>query len=305
MFEADGPAAQDIATLGWLLLLVVGVIFLAVIVLTAYALWAAPGRRAWLARTGFVIAAGIGVPAVVLPVLLVYAVRTGVSLAERAGAPLLKITVTGEQWWWRVQYPDKPGGTGFATANEVRIPVGQPVELSLASADVIHSLWVPNLAGKVDMIPGRVNRLRLSAERAGVFRGQCAEYCGGPHARMALYLVALGTEEFERWLARQREPAAKPASVPLEHGQALFLKHGCGGCHAVRGTPAVGNTGPDLTHVGSRLSIAAGTLPNNAGTLGGWIASSQHIKPGNRMPSFHAFSGAELRALAAWLQSLE
>jgi cytochrome c oxidase subunit 2 len=277
-------------------------IFLAMAVLVTYALSASPRRRAWIARTGFVITAGIGFPAVVLSALLIHTLRAAVYLAD---APTVRIAVTGEQWWWRVEYLDAAGATQFATANEIHIPIGQPVELALASADVIHSFWMPNLAGKLDMIPGRMNRLRLSADRPGVIRGQCAEYCGAAHAHMALYLVAVSSEEYERWLTRQRLPASAPANAALEHGQALFMKHGCGACHKVRGTPAVGTAGPDLTHVGSRPSIGAGTLPNNAGTLGGWIASSQHIKPGNHMPSFRTFSGVELRAVAAWLESLK
>jgi cytochrome c oxidase subunit II len=189
-----------------------------------------------------------------------------------------------------VRYP------GFETANEIRIPVGRPVELILRSADVLHSFWVPVLAGKLDMVPGKENRLRVRADRAGQFRGQCAEYCGGPHAQMALYVVALPESEFEAWADRQKAPSRDE--------NRLFLAH-CAACHTVRGTPAAGVLGPDLTHVGSRLSIGAGILPNNAGTIGGWIASSQHIKPGNLMPSFEHFSGEELRALSRYVESLK
>jgi cytochrome c oxidase subunit II len=195
-----------------------------------------------------------------------------------------------------VHYLDAEGRRDFATANEIRVPVGRPVELQLKSADVLHSFWVPALAGKLDMIPGRTNVLRVRADRAGEFRGQCAEYCGGPHALMALFVVAEDPQRFEEWTQRQRRPAQ--AANPS------FISH-CGACHTVRGTAAVGTRGPDLTHVGSRLTIGAGLLPNNAGALAGWIASSQHLKPGNLMPSFEAFSGKELRGLAAYLESLK
>ena len=208
----------------------------------------------------------------------------------------LRIEVTGEQWWWRVRYLDAQGAPDFETANEIRIPAGRPVLLELKSADVIHSFWVPSLAGKLDMVPGRTNRLRLLASRPGEYRGQCAEYCGGPHAFMALFVVAEEAAQFERWAEGQRKPAAA--------ANALFTAH-CGSCHTVRGTQAAGALGPDLTHVGSRLSIGAGLLPNNAGALAGWIASSQHLKPGNLMPSFRHFSGEELRAMASYLQTLK
>jgi cytochrome c oxidase subunit 2 len=203
--------------------------------------------------------------------------------------PALRIHITAEQWWWRVRYP------GFETANEIRIPAGQPVELVLSSADVIHSFWVPTLAGKVDMVPGRENRLRVRAERAGEYRGQCAEYCGGPHGLMAFFVVALESSDFEAWTSHQQRPATA--------SNVLFTSL-CAACHTVRGTSAAGTRGPDLTHLASRRTIAAGLLPRNEGTLAAWIASSQHLKPGNLMPSFGMLAGDELRSLAAYLESL-
>jgi cytochrome c oxidase subunit 2 len=190
------------------------------------------------------------------------------------------------------------------TANEIRIPAGGIAELTLESADVLHSFSVPNLAGKLDMIPGRVNRLRLQAHTPGTFRGQCAEYCGGPHAKMAFYVIAETPEAFERWRAGQRANAAEPKDALSVQGKALFLSH-CVACHTVRGTDGRGTLGPDLTHVGSRHSLAAGILPNNRGTLAGWISASQNLKPGNLMPSMNLFSGTELISLAAYLESLK
>ncbi|MDQ3025891.1 MAG: cytochrome c oxidase subunit II [Pseudomonadota bacterium] len=294
VLDPQGPVAAAIAEIAWVLFAGGAVIFVLVMALTAWALFAPPPRRAWLARRGFVVAGGIIFPVLVLATLLVYTFlfRDGVHVGEGA----LKIEVVGHQWWWRVRYLDAAGRPDFETANEIRIPAGRPVELVLSSADVLHSFWVPNLAGKLDMVPGRVNRLRLAADRPGVFRGQCAEYCGGPHALMALYVVADDTEGFEQWLSQQRKPAAAPNPV--------FLSR-CAACHTVRGTQARGVLGPDLTHLGSRVSLGAGILPNNRDTLARWIVSSQHIKPGNLMPSTDGLVGDELRDLVAYLEDLK
>lgn len=305
IFETHGPAAEQIATLSAVLFIGGAIVFAIVLVLTVWALAAPPHWRRRLGRAGFVVGAGIMFPGAVLSTLLVYALIATGEITGDPGAQSLRIEVTGEQWWWRVHYLDVAGQPEFATANEIHIPVNRTVEFVLRSADVIHSFWVPNLAGKLDMVPGRVNRLRLRADRTGVYRGQCAEFCGGPHAQMALYVVALSEPEFARWRERQRRPAPALAKPELQRGRQLFERHGCGSCHAVRGTAAAGVFGPDLTHVGSRLSLGAGSLPVNAGTLAGWTASSQHLKPGNKMPSFNVFSGAEQRTLAAWLESLQ
>jgi len=189
-------------------------------------------------------------------------------------------------------------------ANELHLPVGRPVRIQLKSNDVIHSFWVPNLHGKMDLIPGRETVLWLQADRPGVYRGQCAEYCGLQHAHMAFVVEALPPEEFVAWVAQRQQPPAEPAGT-AGRGQQAFFRHGCAVCHTIRGTPADGQLGPDLTHVGGRMSLGAGILPNNVGTIAGWIAGAQHIKPANKMPSFNTFSGEELRAIAAWLASLE
>ena len=280
-----GPDAAIIAEISWVLFIGGAVIFVAVMALAA----AAVAGKLRLAEKPLIVVGGIVFPLVTLSALLVYGLVRAASLHPVAAAPL-RIEVVGQQWWWRVRYP------GFETANEIRIPVGRPVELVLRSADVLHSFWVPVLAGKLDMVPGKENRLRVRADRPGEFRGQCAEYCGGPHAQMALYVVALPEDEFAQWAAAQHRPA--------QSTHPLFASH-CAACHTVRGTPAAGVLGPDLTHVGSRLSIGAGILPNNAGTIAGWIASSQHFKPGNLMPSFEHFSGEELRTLARYVESLK
>jgi cytochrome c oxidase subunit II len=173
------------------------------------------------------------------------------------------------------------------------------------SADVLHSFWIPSLTGKMDLIPGRRNRLTVATAEPIVLRGQCAEYCGTQHALMAFDVEVLAPEEFELWRVAQRAPAVEPVVPFLAEGRAAFLAAGCGACHAVRGTPADGRIGPDLTHVGGRRSLAAGSFPLNTGTLAGWIADAQHLKPGNGMPSFETLDGRTIRAIATWLASLE
>ena len=291
----QGPDAAVIAEIAWVLLAGAASIFIAVMALAA---WSVFGRRDATARLSprlLIVGGGIVFPAVTLFALLVYSLVRAASL-HPVDPAALRIEVVGVQWWWRVHYLDAEGRRDFATANEIRVPVGRPVELLLTSGDVIHSFWVPVLAGKLDMIPGRTNRLRVRADRPGEFRGQCAEYCGGPHAFMALYVVAETPERFEQWAQAQRRPA--------QGSHPLFSAH-CAACHTVRGTQAAGLLGPDLTHLASRRSIGAGLLPNNAGALAGWIASNQHLKPGNLMPAFQSFSGEDLRALADYLGSLE
>jgi cytochrome c oxidase subunit 2 len=291
--------SQKVAEISWVLFAGALLIFLFVTALTIYAL--ARKHKSWITSRSFIVAAGVVFPVITLSALLIYTLIAAREITAAANEDALKIEVVSEQWWWRVRYPDYD----VVTANEIRIPVGQPIELVLMTADVIHSFWVPNLAGKLDMIPGRATRLRLQADRGGVFRGQCAEYCGGPHAKMAFYVVAQPVDEFERWLTNERANALRPDNDFLARGEKLFVENACATCHAIRGTKASGQLGPDLTHVGARVSIGAGILPNNAGTLAGWIASSQHLKPENRMPSFNTFTGEELRALAAYLESLK
>jgi cytochrome c oxidase subunit 2 len=246
-----------------------------------------------------VIGGGIVFPTVTLAALLVYSLWRATALATAGDGPALRIEVTGEQWWWRVHYLDAAGRIDFATANEIHIPAGRPVDLVLRSADVIHSFWIPALAGKLDVIPGRENRMRISAFTAGRFRGQCAEYCGGPHGWMAFFVVAHEPAAFEAWAGAQRAPA----QAPLLPGRALFESH-CAACHAVRGTAAAGTRAPDLTHYASRATLGAGRLPLNQGTTMAWIATNQHLKPGNLMPEFRHFTSAELQQVGEYLMAL-
>jgi cytochrome c oxidase subunit II len=212
----------------------------------------------------------------------------------------LTIRVIGHMWWWEVRYPEQR----IVTANEIHIPAGQPVRLELTSADVIHSFWVPRLHGKRDLIPGLETVFWIQADEPGVYRGQCAEYCGTQHANMAFHVVALPKEQFDAWLAAPGKARPSPANADGSPGYRVFLKAGCGQCHAIDGTPAIGTAGPDLTHVGSRGSIGAGMLPNNRGNLAGWVANPQAIKPGAKMPRTY-LSGDDLMALVSYLEGLK
>jgi len=302
--DPHGAQARALAELWWLMAAGAVVIWLFVVGCAIYATRVQPGAHEDFAGTAFIVGGGVALPVVVLSPLLVYSFLLAREPAATPGAGL-RIEVIGKQWWWEVRYFAPGADEPVIGANEVRLPVGQPIELSLRSTDVIHSFWIPSLAGKTDMVPGRVNRMVIQAETPGVFRGQCAEYCGGPHALMAFYAVAMAPDDFAPWLAHEARPARTPEEGLLAEGQELFLASGCDVCHTIRGTPAAGQLGPDLTHVGGRVSLGAGILPNNVGTIAGWIADTQHLKPGNHMPSFNIFSGRELRALAAYLESLE
>ena len=296
-----GRQAAQIAILAWLLFGFGAVVLVIVLAALWLAIRGSPQLRTILAREKAIIALGLAFPAVTLTALLFYGVWLMRPDADHDDRGVMRIEVTGEQWWWRVAYA---GATPIAGANEITIPVGRRVEFVLKAADVIHSFWVPSLGGKVDMIPGRTTRLRLTAERAGVYRGQCAEYCGGPHALMAFEVIALPPAEYDAWLAREAAPAAAPTTEAEEQGQALFVAAGCGACHTVRGAVASGTIGPDLTHIGSRRSVGIDTMKLTHANLVRFIAEGQHAKPGNRMPEFRVFRSGELDALATYLLSL-
>jgi cytochrome c oxidase subunit II len=296
----QGGDAEVIAEIAWVLFAGGAAIFAAVMGLAAYALVARRERSARLSGTGLVVAGGIVFPAVTLAVLLGYSLWRASALAVTGQGEALRIEVTGEQWWWRVHYLDGSDRVDFATANEIHIPAGRPVDLVLKSADVIHSFWVPSLAGKLDMVPGKVNRMRIAAAQPGRFRGQCAEYCGGPHGFMAFYVVAHAPDQYEAWAAGQRAPAR--ASGPAR-GREIFERH-CAACHEVRGIASRGTRGPDLTHVASRETLGAGRVPLDSAAMIQWITASQRLKPGNLMPEFRHFSRDELEALAAFMAEL-
>jgi cytochrome c oxidase subunit 2 len=216
-----------------------------------------------------------------------------------------EVRIIGHQWRWEVHYLGETPSQRLVTANEIHIPTGRPVDFELESADVIHSFWIPRLHGKVDLVPGLRNRIRLQADQPGMYRGECAEFCGAWHAHMRLLLIAESPEGFAQWLDRQRVPGATPGSPEAQHGQELFVSGPCGLCHTVRGTDALGSVGPDLTHLASQHGLVANTLPNDTVHLAAWVIHAQAFKPGAQIPDVTAFIGAGLQALVAYLQQLQ
>jgi len=306
----DGPqsaliaAGRDAEHIDGLFRMMTGgalVVWLAVVAIAVYTIRIGESHSQRAANL-LILGGGVAAPTVVLGALIVYGmplVPTVLAIPEDS----LSIRVTAKQWWWRFEYVTPEGPV--ETANELRLPVGERVALQLSSPDVIHSFWVPSLAGKMDMIPGRVTRLALEPTRTGTFRGTCAEYCGASHALMAFSVVVMAPEDFQAWIEEQARPAVAPADPLAARGQAAFTANGCSACHTIRGTPAAARIGPDLTHVGSRREIAAETLPNDRTALARWIAESESIKPGVHMPAFRALDPDELSALAAYLSDLK
>ena len=312
--DPKGPAAERIADVWWLMLGLAVAVYLVVAGLILVASRRGRGAEGAQAAEGaegaegavqrrpfnenaFIWIGGIAVPTAILVILAVVTVASTADLTRAEDRPL-RIEVEGFKWWWEVRYPD----ADFVTANEVHVPVGRPVEIELTSADVIHSFWVPELAGKVDLVPGQRNVIRLTADEAGEYRGQCAEYCGLQHARMAFLVIADPPEVFDDWVVRHQAPPAEPPAGPATEGEAIFESSSCAGCHTVRGTSALGESGPDLSDFGSRRTIGAVTVENNRGNLGGWIVNAQAIKPGNLMPPV-SLEPEELHALIAYLES--
>ncbi len=284
-------------------------IWLLMVALTFYAIRKrrdTPGTQERRSRL-LIVGGGVVFPTVVLGGLLIYGLSMLPPLLASAPPGSLKIHVSGEQWWWRVTY-QPPGETPLVTANEIRLPVGEPVEFELESPDVIHAFWIPSLGGKMDMIPGRRTRLVLEPTRTGTFRGVCAEYCGASHAIMAFDVIVMEKADFARWLDEQRQPAlaaGAPENPLIAQGRARFFANGCTACHTIRGTDARGVIGPDLTHVGSRLSLGAGALPNDIDGFARWLTQTDQVKPGVLMPHFRMLPAHEVHALAVYLESLQ
>lgn len=309
--DPRGPQAARIDDLWWIFIVLSVVVWVAVVAVLGLALWRR-GRRTFTERPRgeprrtLVVIAATAVTVVVLLGLVAASALTGRAVSTLPGAdrqPVV-VTVVGHQWWWEVQYEDDVPGRTFTTANELRIPVGRPVIVHATSRDVIHSFWVPNLHGKRDLVPGMVTHTWIQADRPGVYRGQCAEFCGHQHAHMAFLVIAEPMEEFLTWLRRQRGSAPQPRTAAQKRGHDVFMQGPCIMCHTIRGTAAASRFGPDLTHVAGRRTIAAGTLPTTRGHLAGWIVDSQSIKPGNRMPP-NVLSGADLQALLAYIETLK
>ena len=255
-------------------------------------------------RMGMTVALAAGATVAVLFVVLLLSFGTGRRLTATPPAEALQLRVTGHQWWWEVEYRDAVPNNWVTTANEIHVPVGRPVVIELRATDVIHSFWVPNLGVKRDMIPGEETSIWFQADSAGVYRGLCAEFCGFQHAKMAFEVVAEPPERFAAWLARQRDTASTPDDSIAARGQEVFLASTCVMCHAIGGTPAGSRVGPNLTHLASRRTIGAGSLPNTRGNLAGWIVDPQNIKPGVRMPP-NAIAPDDLQALLVYLERLQ
>jgi cytochrome c oxidase subunit 2 len=258
-----------------------------------------PGERpAWFV----VVGAGIAMPIVVLTTLFIvsdlFVIRT--TQAPAQSATRLTVKVIGHQWWWEVRYPQ----SGAVTANEIHIPARTPVRLEVRTDDVIHSFWVPELNRKIDTDPGKTNVIELDADRPGRYRGQCAEFCGLQHAHMSMYVFVDSAGSFRRWLDREAKPAAAPAGSLARQGARVFANGSCSTCHAIRGTSAGANVGPDLTHVAGRTTLGAVTIPNGKRELTNWISHSQRFKPGNQMPNID-LRPDDLRAVVTYLQGLK
>ena len=299
---AAGDAAQTIETVTWVLFAGGLVIFVGVMLLLA---WSLRTRTSALRPRLWVIGGGVVFPAVVLVALFFWVLPRMPAWKPVPPADALIITVNAHMWWWEIRYQDPATGADVRTANEIRIPVGRPVYFALTSADVIHSFWVPQLAGKMDMLPGRMQHLLVTATEPGVWRGQCAEFCGEQHAQMAMHVVGLEPAAFDAWLTAQARPAPAPTSERQLLGQQAFLEQRCSACHTVRGVSEENRLGPDLTHFGSRLHLGAGMLANTPEGRERWLTHIQQIKTGARMPSYERLDPATLEALGDWLGSLQ
>jgi cytochrome c oxidase subunit II len=312
-----GPEADSLSRLWWLMFVVCTIVFVLVMIALLLALQERsrepqhastpilePEPRQERRRRNVVISA-VTITGIILFFFLIVSFSAGRSLtADLAKKNGLSIELTGHQWWWEVRYNDVDASNIFTTANEIHIPVGVPVTFTLKGADVIHSFWVPNLAGKKDLIPGKINTIWLQADKPGVYRGQCAEYCGLQHAQMALWVVAEPQDQFNAWRQAQTQSSLPPTTDSQKHGQQVFLTSTCVMCHAINGTPAGSNIGPNLTHIASRNTIAAATLANTRDHLAQWVKDSQTVKPGNKMPP-NNLGESDLQSLLDYLQSLK
>jgi cytochrome c oxidase subunit 2 len=314
--DPAGAGAATISGIWWLFFWVCTAVFVLVM---AALVWAMLRRRGGYTafsapevhpnqgietRIRRVVGAAVAATVAILVVLTFVTYATNSKLFAHSGDGAYGIELIGHQWWWEVRYQAAQPSDTFVTANEIRLPVGETVKITLRSTDVIHSFWAPNLHGKKDMIPGQINTFYLTADRPGRFRGQCAEFCGAQHAHMALDIVAEPKDAFESWLQKQRESAKEPQTDEQKRGLQVFLSGPCAMCHAITGTPAGGAVGPDLTHLASRLSLGAGRLPNTRGNRAGWIVDPQTQKPGNLMPPI-VLQPDDLQALLSYLDTLD
>jgi cytochrome c oxidase subunit 2 len=307
-----GPAGSNLAQIGWVTYVLFGVISF---IMWALLFWACVRKRGsleehepWNIGGGhsWIWIGGFAIPFVVLCGMFVFAMERMSQFPLRDHHSVTpEIQVIGHQWWWEVHYLSGGVSNHFITANEIHIPTGRPIDIQLETADVIHSFWIPALHGKVELIPGQPNFIRIQASKAGNYEGECGEYCGEQHAHMRLLVVAQAPDEYEAWRAQQLKPAADPQTMEAMHGRDLFNEAACALCHTVRGTVAQGKVAPDLTHLAGRQFIAANTYANNTANLEAWVTHAQSLKPGAEMPNLTEFNGSDLRALVAYLQQLK
>lgn len=312
VFSPGGPAARSIGNLGAWVVIVLSVVAAVMMVLI---LVAAGRRRGTLEEhepvgvgggQTWILVGGFGVPVVILFAIFASSLVTESRFPLHDGQHYKPdIRIIARQWWWEVKYTGDGPDQQVTTANEIHIPTNWPVEIELESRDVIHSFWVPSLHGKVDVVPGRENHIRLVADTPGRYQGMCAEYCGTQHTNMGFVIVAEPLEQYEKWRAHQAEPALAEADPMAAHGKQIFETKACGLCHTIRGTRAMADVGPDLTHLASRSAIAANSFPNSRAWLEAWVTHAQSLKPGNQMPDLAEMRGDELQAVAHYLESLQ
>jgi cytochrome c oxidase subunit 2 len=310
-----GVQAAEIYQLWRLTLMICGVVFAAVLAAFLYSIWRAPHSSTQDApdvsslahpepRLHRNVVIGVALSTILLVVIIVADFVTDRRLARLPLKDAVQIEVTGHMWWWGGRYLDPEPSRLFDVANEFHVPVGRPVILKLASSDVIHSFWAPNLHGKKDLIPGRTSLLQFRVDKAGVYRGQCAEFCGFEHALMAFTVIAEPPAQYEAWAERQRATPAAPQDATVRRGQQVFMTRTCVMCHTIAGTIAGARLGPDLTHMASRSMLASGTVPNTPQHLASWIIDPQRLKPGANMPPT-PLSADDLTALTAYLETLK
>lgn len=308
--DAAGPNAEALERLWWFFLIACTVVYIITAASIAIAIWRGARRtepdltNEGTRRSAIWVGGGLIVSALILLTLLVVSVATGREISPFGARYTREIKITGHQWWWQVQYLHRRADLIAETANELHLPAGETARVILNSTDVIHSLWIPNLHGKRDLIPGKTSILTIRADKPGIYRAQCAEFCGLQHAKMAFVVVVESKADFENWLRTQRAPAPHPKTVDQQRGQQVFLTTTCVMCHTIKGTSAGARTGPDLTHIGSRRTLGAAVIPNTRGNLTGWIADAGSVKPGVLMPP-NPLEPDDLHALVAYLESLQ
>jgi cytochrome c oxidase subunit 2 len=309
--DTHGPEARTLEHLFWIFVAVLGAVWIATMIAVLLSLRQrrAPGEHPLSVdqttdrRMTIVVSSSVALTAIIVLSLTALSYGGQRALFSHKDG-VVSMMIVGHQWWWEIQYEDQQPSRTFTTANEIHVPVGEPVLIKLESSDVIHSFWVPSLAGKLDLIPGRQNQIQIQADRPGIYRGQCAEFCGNQHAHMGMLVIAESRDEFDRWRERQISAAQEPGDPESQRGHDIFLTKPCLMCHQIRGTSAGGRVAPDLTHLGSRRTIAAGALETTRGNLAAWIVDPQGIKPGVHMPVVK-LEPDEIQPLATYLEGLK